>query len=251
MLELSDVFAGYSKEDVLKEVSLTAEKGEFTVIIGKNGSGKSTLLKSVVGILDYRGKIKVSGNDISKASDIQRARRVSYLPQVRNAPNMSVKSLLLHGRFPHLSYPRRYGKKDIEIVEKAMGILDISEFSESLVSELSGGQQRKAYIAMALSQETPVILMDEPTTYLDAAEQLKLLEVIKKLAAEGKTIVAVMHDIALALKYADKIAVMDEGRILYCGKIEELTDSGIIEKVYGVKLKKADLPQGTEYFISL
>lgn len=251
MLEINNVFAGYGRENVLNGVTLTADKGKFTVLIGKNGSGKSTLLKSIVGILDYCGEIKVSGKNILNLSDIQRAREVSYLPQVKNAPDMSVKSLLLHGRFPHLSYPRRYGKKDMEIVDKVMGTLGISELSENLVSELSGGQQRKAYIAMALSQETPVILMDEPTTYLDAAEQFRLLETVKKLAAEGKTIVAVMHDIALALKYADNVAVMDGGKILYCGSCEELASSGIIEKVYGVKLKKVDLSGETEYFIGL
>ncbi len=251
MLEIKNIFAGYGKEEVLKGTSLVAETGKFTVVIGKNGSGKSTLLKCIVGLLKCRGEICVSGKNLSELSDIQRARMVAYLPQMRKAPDMSVKSLLLHGRFPHLSYPRRYGKKDMEAVENAMATLGISELSGKTVSELSGGQQRKAYIAMALSQETPVILMDEPTTYLDEAEKFRLLEIIKNLTAEGKSVVAVMHNIPLALKYADKVAVMDEGKILYCGKSDETAESGIIEKVYGVKLRKAELSGGTEYFIGL
>lgn len=251
MLEVKNVSAGYGKGDVLKNVSFSCEKGKFTVIIGKNGSGKSTLLKCIVGILSCRGEISVSGQNLSELSDIQRARKVAYLPQMRNVPNMSLQTLLLHGRFPHLSYPRKYGKKDMDVVASVIKEMKLSELKGKNLSEMSGGQQRKAYIGMALAQETPVILLDEPTTHLDFAEQFKLLDVIKNLTLQGKNVVAVMHDLPLAFKYADEIVVVDDGKVLQCGKSRDVAESGIVEKVFGVKIKKVEFSDGCEYCIGV
>lgn len=249
MLEVKKISAGYGKENVIRDVSFICKEGKFTVIVGKNGSGKSTLLKCLVGILGYRGEILVSGQKLSELSDIQRAREVAYLPQMRNAPNMSLKTLLLHGRFPHLSYPRKYGKRDLDIVDSVVEEMKLYGLEGKNLSEMSGGQQRKAYIAMALVQETPVILMDEPTTHLDVAEQFKLLDVIKNLTSRGKIVVAVMHDLPLAFKYADELVVVDDGKVLQCGKSSDVAESGIVEKVFGVRIKKAEFPDGCEYCI--
>lgn len=241
MIELKNVCAGYGKEEVLNNINFAPEPGKITGIIGPNGCGKSTLLKTIVGLADLMsGEILIGGKNANEFSSAQIAREVAYLPQSKTTPDMTVEQIVLHGRFPHLDYPRRYKKEDFEIAASAMEKLSVTEISDKYLTSLSGGQKQITYIAMALCQSSPVILMDEPTTYLDIAHQIKLCKIIKNLADMGKTAVTVLHDLPLAMKICDNICVMNKGKIVFSGTPDDGLSSDIIEKVFEVKMKKLD-----------
>ena len=196
MLEIKNVTAGYGKHTVLNDVSVAFEKGKLTSIIGVNGCGKSTLLKALLGILPLSsGEIVIDGKELCSMSRIEIARSVAYLAQGKNTPDMTVEQMVLHGRFPYLSYPRRYREADREIARKAMDAVGILHLADKSLYELSGGMRQTAYIAMAIAQDTDYILLDEPTTYLDIAHQLELMKLLRGLANSGKGIVTVMHDL--------------------------------------------------------
>lgn len=249
MLELKNVCSGYGKKQILTDISAEFKEGEFTGIIGPNGCGKSTLLKTVMGFLPcIQGEITVNGQSIAKMSPQTVAKNLAYLAQSRAVPEMTVAQLVLHGRFAHLNYPRIYGQKDKNIAVSAMKKMDIYHLADEPLSKISGGMRQKAYIAMALAQDAPFLLPDEPTTYLDIANQFQLMEIFKNLAAEGKGVIAVMHDIGTAMKFSDKIAVMNEGRLLISATPDEIYESKIIEKVFGIRLKKTETDGKISYF---
>ena len=245
MLEIKELFAGYKKEWILKNISLSLNTGEVTTVIGKNGCGKSTLLRAVIGALpNVKGNISVNGEDIRYLSVTERSKRISYLAQDKNIPDITVFRMVLSGRFPHLSYPRRYREKDIAVANIAMEKMGIGDFRERKLSELSGGMRQKVYIAMALCQETEIILMDEPTSYLDITQQFLLADTVRSLAKEDKTILLVLHDILLALKISDKVVLIDDAGIGFIGTPSEFVSSGLPERVYGVRICSA----GEEYY---
>lgn len=245
MIELRNVSAGYDGSTVVKDAVLTFEEGKITVLAGPNGCGKSTLLKTIMGIVPHTtGEILINGISVLHMNTKQVAREVAYLAQNKKAPDISVMKMVMHGRFAHLNYPRKYRKQDIEMAERAIDWAGLSEESEILVSKLSGGMQQKVYIAMALAQDAKTILLDEPTTYLDVAHQLRLMEMIKKLAKEGKTIVMVLHDLSQALQIADKMIVMKEGRIVSQGCPEEVYKDRSLETAFGVKVEKLQTKEG-------
>jgi iron complex transport system ATP-binding protein len=165
-----------------------------------------------------------------------RAQNISYLAQGKNVPDITVENLVLHGRFPYLSYPRRYRACDRAAAWEAMKKMGVDSIADKHLRELSGGMRQKVYIAMALCQETDVILMDEPTSYLDIDRQFRLAETMKRLAEEGRTVVAVLHDIILALKISDKIAVMENGHIVSAGTPEEILKEKIIPRIFHVDI---------------
>ena len=238
MLEIKELYSGYGRTEILHGASLVLEKGSLTSIIGANGCGKSTLLKAILGIAQRtKGSILADGEDVSKMSQRELARRVAYLSQGRSIPDMTVEQLVLHGRFPHIGYPKRYTEKDRRIALEAMERTGIAELSEKPLASLSGGMRQKAYIAMALSQDTDYILLDEPTTYLDIANQMKLAKLLRRLSEDGKGVAAVIHDLPLAMSLSDKVAVMADGKILALGSPSEIYASGIIETVFGVSLR--------------
>lgn len=249
LLSAEGVSARYNEREVLHKVSLSLRGGKITAIIGPNGSGKSTLLKTLIGLVPKtEGVIISDGVSIDKLSASAIARKIAYLPQIKSIPELSVKTMVLHGRFSHLSYPRRYRREDIKAVEEALKIVGIEDLAEKKVSSLSGGTVQLVFLAMALAQSSPVILMDEPTSFLDIAHQIKLMELCKALAHDGKAIVTVMHDIPMTLKYADEIAVMWEGGIAVTGTPLQVYESGILDKVFGVRVKYTDTESGRIYF---
>lgn len=214
MIELKNVSGGYGKHMIVSDVSVSFPQGEITSIVGANGCGKSTLLMLCAGLLPISsGDILIGGEDISRLSRNVIAKQISYLGQIKNAGSISVRSLVSHGRFPYLGYPRRYTAEDNSKIREAMELAGVYDISDRIVNELSGGQQQRVHIAMLLAQDTPTILLDEPLTYLDISRQLELMELIVKLKSLGKTIIMVMHDLNLALSCSDKIAVMENGRI--------------------------------------
>ena len=247
MIELKNVSAGYDGKTVVKDASLTLEPGKITVLAGPNGCGKSTLLKAIVGIVPHTtGEILINEISTKEMNTKQVAKEVAYLAQNKKAPDISVMKMVLHGRFAHLNYPRKYRAQDIEIARNAISWAGLEAESETMVSKLSGGMQQKVYIAMALAQDTEVILMDEPTTYLDVAHQLRLMEMVKNLAKEGKTIVMVLHDLSQAMQIADKIIVMKDGRIISKGSSEEVYKNQSLETAFGVKIEKLQTKKGED-----
>ena len=209
MLEIKNLTAGYPGRPVLQDVRFAIPEGKVTVIAGPNGSGKSTLLKAIGGILPARRELYLQGQPLHSLSQQELARKIAFLPQNRPIPEITVERLVLHGRFPYLSYPRRYRKEDIAAAAAAMEQMGLSHLARTPLANLSGGQRQKVYIAMALAQDTPLILMDEPTTYLDIRHQLHLMQEVKELKAQGKTAIMVLHDLPHAFAAADKIVVME------------------------------------------
>ncbi len=250
MLEARNLSAGYPGRAVLAGVSLAARPGRVLALLGPNGCGKSTLLRTMAGLLPpLGGEVLLDGR--RDYSPRQAAQRVAYLPQSRTAPNITVRRLVLHGRFPYLSYPRRYGREDYAAVDRALAAADALDLADRPLPELSGGQRQKAYLAMALAQETEAILMDEPTTFLDIRHQLEVLALVRRLAEEGRGVVLALHDLCLALTAADDVAVLGEGRLLALGGPEAIYQSKVLERVMGVRLDRSEGPGGRRYFCQL
>ena len=249
MLELQNVCAGYGKKEVLHGIDLKIPDGSIFTIIGRNGCGKTTLLRTMLGFLPMTGgKISLDGLSIGKASPQEVAKHAAYLPQMHTGAEITVRRLVLHGRFPYLHYPRRYRKEDYEAAEAAIGKMNLQEYAGCFLGELSGGLQQKAYIAMALAQEASVLVMDEPTTFLDMGQQLQLADLLKSLAEGGKTVVLVLHDLLTAFSISDQIAALQDGKILACGTPEELLEADIPGKVCGVSMGKVQTPEGIHYY---
>ena len=248
MLELKNVSAGYGQKQILTDVSLSFEKSKLVSVIGPNGSGKSTMLKSLVGIIPLiSGQVYIDGEDISGISKRMLALKAAYLSQGKNVPDMTVGQLVLHGRFPHLRYPRRYTEKDKKAVSSALDCLGISELSSRQLASLSGGMRQNAYIAMALAQDTDYILLDEPTTYLDISHQLELMKTLKRLTKLGKGVVVVLHDLPLAFAFSDSIAVLKDGRVAISGSPKEIYNHHAINEAFGVELDYIEKEQSYRY----
>ena len=250
MVEIRNLSAGYPGNPVLSGISLTLQEGSVTVIAGPNGSGKSTLLKALAGILPATGSARWNGQELLNLPPRELAQKLAFLPQNRPVPEIAVRQLVLHGRFPYLSYPRRYRPADYAIAEAAMEQMGIGDLAERKLSTLSGGQRQKVYIAMALAQDTPVILLDEPNTFLDISHRLQLMEQAKSLAAAGKTVVLVLHDLTLALEWADSLAILGAGKCLFQGTAEETFLSGILQEAFQVPVQRMSTPDGWKYYFS-
>ena len=240
MIELNRISAGYGRKTVLKDVSAAFEKGKLTSIIGVNGCGKSTLLKTILGIVPINnGDVTIDGTSLKGMNRNDISRRIAYLLQGKSTPDMTVEQLVLHGRFPHLSYPRRYSKHDYEIAIDAMKQMGIAQYAKKSLHTLSGGMRQNTYIAMALAQETDYVLLDEPTTYLDIAHQLELMKILRSFADSGKGIVAVMHDLPMAFTFSDKIILINDGGIVDDDLPENIYGQNVIDKVFGVALARS------------
>lgn len=252
MIKLKGVSLGYEDRSVLHGINLEFKKGKVTVLIGPNGCGKSTLLKALVRINPHmQGKIFIDQNEIEKYKTIELAKQIAYLSQSKNIPDITVLKMVLHGRFAYLNYPRRYRKEDYEIARKALEWVGMSDLENEPMNRLSGGMRQKVYIAMALAQDTPIILMDEPTTYLDIYHQLKTMEIAKDLAKEGKTVVMVLHDLSQALRIADELVVLHNGQVQAVGTPQEVYESGRLTEVFGVQVEQVKTKKGCHYICDI
>ena len=222
--------------------------GKVTVLLGPNGSGKSTLLKAALGLIPAgRGQVFYDGIPIEKLSRRQVAQKAALLSQHRPDAEIQAERLVLHGRFPYLSYPRQYTEKDREIARQAMARTGAAEYARNLVSRLSGGQRQSVYLAMLLAQQTRTVFLDEPTAYLDIRHQLDMMAWMKALAEEGRAVVPVLHDLPLAMEYAHRIALMEDGHLVFCGTPEELYASGKIEEVFKIRFTRLEGEDGIHY----
>lgn len=251
MIELVDVSAGYRNRDVIRHVNLEILPGQTTSIIGINGCGKSTLLKTIARqILPRSGTVRFDGVDIGRYESRALARKLSYLPQVKTPPAITVQTLVMHGRFPHLPFPRHPSTRDLDIAQTAMCEAGIADLRYKNIHELSGGEQQKAYIAMALAQDAEAILLDEPTTYLDVNQQQDIYRLIQKLNGLGKTIVMVVHDLPAAFAHSDRICLLSAGCVMMHDVPDAVIASGKIEQVFRVRYMQWMAPDNKpRYFL--
>jgi len=227
--------AGYESRRVLDGVDLAVAEGKLTVLLGPNGSGKSTLLKTLARTLTpSAGRVCLDGQDIHRRSTREVARRLGILPQGPSAPEgLTVRQLVGMGRFPHQRLWRRDEAQDACAIRAAMAYTDVTAFAERSVDALSGGQRQRCWIAMVLAQETDLILLDEPTTFLDLKVQVDLLELLVRLAHDqGRTLLVVLHDLNLAAAYADVLVMMRAGRILHRGTPDEVFSASNLKAVF-------------------
>ncbi len=235
MIKLNNINAGYNKVTIIKNININFEKGSIISIIGKNGCGKSTLLRTASNLLKpFSGEITINGTNISAIDRRELSKIVSFLPQHRPVPNMSVYNLVMHGRYPYLGFSRTKTQQDKDIVENAIRSMGLDPYRNKNIQELSGGERQKAYIAMILAQDTDIIFLDEPTTYLDINHHLEILEITKELKGLGKTVVMVLHDLHSALVYSEKICLMDKGEIVMYDTPVRVFASKEIDRIFSI-----------------
>ncbi|WP_245545826.1 ABC transporter ATP-binding protein [Nocardia higoensis] len=236
-LGAEDVRLGYGDRIIVDGLSLDIQPGVVTTVIGPNGCGKSTLLRSLGRLLrPSAGRVVLDGKAISSMKTKDVARIVGMLPQTPVAPEgLTVADLVARGRHPHQSWLRQWSADDETEVMAALGRTGIADLADRPLDELSGGQRQRAWISMALAQGTDILLLDEPTTYLDLAHSLEVLDLVDRLHDElGRTVVMVLHDLNLAIRYSDRLVVMREGRIVAQGSPAEIIDADLLREVFGL-----------------
>lgn len=249
MIELKSVTAGYRGRAVVKDVDLTFPAGRVTVLLGPNGCGKTTLLKTALGLLPaLGGEICFDGRPIREMTPAELARGAAYMAQSRSVPNIQARRMVLHGRFPYLGFPRQYRREDFAAVDRALAEAGAQELADKPMAAMSGGQRQKIYLAMALAQDTPAIFMDEPTTWLDAKHQLEVMATARRLAEQGRAVGMVSHDLCLALRTADRVAVLAGGRLRVAGTPDEVFGSGVLDRVFAVRLRRFAAENGWQYY---
>lgn len=241
MIRISHLSAGYGDQQILQDLSLSIPKNSITTIVGPNGCGKTTLLRVLTGQLSPTGgSITLCGKALSAYGRKELARTIALLPQTRSIPDLTVETLVQHGRYPHLGLSRRLTDKDHAIVRAAMEQTDMAPLAHRPMRELSGGQQQRAYIAMALAQDTELIILDEPTTHLDLNRQFELLALIGQLRQAGKTIVQVLHNLDHALRCSDQVILLEAGRLVQQGAPRELLRSGALAQSFRISIREAE-----------
>lgn len=229
---------GYSDKPVISGMDLRIPQEKITSIIGPNGCGKSTLLKGLARITPLQsGTVWLEGQDMAKLGTRETAQIMAMLPQGPQAPEgLTVEELVSFGRYPHQRGLQSLKEEDRKLIEWAMRETKVYDLRHRSVDRLSGGQRQRVWIAMALAQDTPVILLDEPTTYLDMAHQLEILELLEKLNREQhKTIVVVIHDLNMAARFSDYLIAMKQGQLLHEGSVEQIMTPGVLKEVFGLE----------------
>ena len=235
-LSTVDIVAGYDDRTVLDGLSVAVPPGRFTVIIGPNACGKSTLLRTMARLLRPRaGTVLLDGADLHRLPPRELATRLGVLPQSPLVPEgVTVAELVARGRSPYQRWWRQWAPEDAEAVATALAQADITDLADRPVDALSGGQRQRVWIAMALAQQTEVLLLDEPTTYLDLAHQIEVLDLLRRLQRDGRTIAAVLHDLNHAARYADHIIAMRDGAVVAAGSPAEILTVPLVREVFGL-----------------
>ncbi|EHQ35706.1 ABC transporter ATP-binding protein [Methanoplanus limicola] len=236
-LAVRDLSFSYREKPVFSGISFEAEKGEVLGLVGPNGSGKTTLIKCIDGILKPEGEISIFGSPISSMDRTDIARQIAYVPQsLPDGLSSRVFETILMGRKPHLNW--NISPEDSEKVYRGMKLLGVEDYAFRKVKELSGGERQRVMIARSIVQETPVILMDEPTSNLDIRHQMEVMDTVSRLADEkGLTVIVSVHDLNLAARYCDKIVMLSEGSMKCFGTPADLLKDDIIRDVYGIEVK--------------
>lgn len=245
LLESVDLSLGYDKKNIIESLDLVIEENQITVLVGGNGCGKSTLLKSFARLLKpSSGRILLNGSDIHRQSGKEVARKLAILPQGPVAPEgLTVEQLVRQGRYPHQNWLQSWTEDDQRLVHQALQDTNMSEFSERAIDTLSGGQRQRAWIAMALAQDTNILLLDEPTTYLDLTYQIEILDLLFELnQSQQTTILMVLHDLNLAARYAHKMIAIKDGAVFCQGAPETILDPEMVKAVFDMECHISEDP---------
>ncbi|MEU3418045.1 MULTISPECIES: ABC transporter ATP-binding protein [Streptomyces] len=233
-LTAREITLRYGDRVVATRLSLDIPDGAFTAIVGPNACGKSTLLRAFVRLLrPAEGQVELDGREVGSYPSKELARQVGFLPQDPLAPDdVKVRQLVARGRFPHQSLLSLWSESDERAVTEAMAAAGVTELAGRPVQELSGGQRQRVWIAMALAQQTPYLLLDEPTSFLDITHQYQLLRLLAQLRDQGRTVIAVLHDINQACRFADHLVAMRDGRVVAEGRPADIVDAALIKDVF-------------------
>ncbi|MEU3488474.1 ABC transporter ATP-binding protein [Streptomyces massasporeus] len=240
------VTVGYGGRVVIDELDVAIPPGVITTIIGPNGCGKSTLLKTLSRLLKpAKGAVVLDGEDIGRLRTRDVAKKLGLLPQAPVAPEgLTVADLVARGRHPHQSWLRQWSSDDADVVERALAMTGVSDLADRPVDALSGGQRQRVWISMTLAQGTDLLLLDEPTTYLDLAHAVDVLDLVDDLHESGCTVVMVLHDLNLATRYSDNLVVMREGSVLAQGHPRDVITAELLDEAFGLKAQVIDDPVG-------
>jgi len=235
----------YDRLVVVEDLTLTIPRGSFTVIIGPNGCGKSTLLRGFARTLTPRaGRVLLDGEPMRGMRTREIARRLALLPQGPITPEaITVGDLVARGRYPHQGLLRQWSAVDARAVSDAMAATEVSDLQDRRVADLSGGQRQRVWLAMALAQETDLLLLDEPTTFLDIAHQVEVMDLLARQHARGRTLVAVLHDLNQAARYASHMVAMKEGRVVVQGAPVEVVSEELVREVFGLRCRVLPDPE--------
>jgi len=236
-ISFHDLSLGYGNNIILKDVNLELAEGKITALLGPNGCGKSTLLKAIIKILTpVKGEVHFQGKNINELSSKFIARQIAFLPQIQPIPEgITVQTLVSYGRSPYTNFWGTIKKSDEGFMEKVMKEVGILDLKDALISELSGGQRQRAWLAMVLAQDSPFILLDEPTTYMDINHQIELMSILRRLNKKGKTIIVVLHDINQAARYCDHLVLLKEGKVVAQGNTKEIMNKQLLKEVFDIK----------------
>ena len=237
--ELENLRVVLGGRTILDDVSFALRAGELTVLIGPNGAGKSTLLRAMAGIQDFGGQIRLGGKDSKFLPARERARRVAWLAQGgRIHWGLTVAEIVALGRAPHAG-GARLTAGDVEIVARVLDACGLRSEAARSVAELSGGERARVLFARALAVEAPLLLVDEPVASLDPAQQIAAMRLLRAETAKGRSVVAVLHDLSLALRYADRVIALDRGRLVADAAPDRLCESGALDRLYGLRFVHA------------
>jgi iron complex transport system ATP-binding protein len=239
MLEIRDLTLSYGERVALRDVSLSLAGGELLGVVGPNASGKSSLIRAITGVVStQRGEIWLDGSPVRYLSQRELALRVAVVPQNPSLPEaFTTLEVVLMGRTPHLGLLQSEGRADWAAVRCALEQTDALDLADRRIGELSGGERQRVVVARALAQETPLLLLDEPTAHLDVGHQAEVLELVQRLCrSEGKAVLAVVHDLTLAAQYCDRLAMLSEGRLVACGSPHEVLLPQMLASVYSTQV---------------
>lgn len=255
ILSFENLFIQYGDKTIIDDLNLEIPKGEIVSIVGRNGSGKSTILKTLInGVKKRAGNIKLDGRKIEDYNRKEVARKMAILPQIYSSPaDIDVETLVSYGRYPYKKFGRSYSKEDKDIINQTLEITSLTNLRYQRLGTLSGGERQRTRIAMAICQQPEILVMDEPTTYLDISYQLEVLELISKINLNTNiSILMVLHDLNLAVKYSDMIYVLCNKKIIREGCPEEVICKEILEEVFRVEVEIwNNNPTGKPFFMPL
>ncbi|HEY58573.1 MAG TPA: heme ABC transporter ATP-binding protein [Anaerolineae bacterium] len=245
MLRIAHLHAGYLSRPVLHDVTLEIAPGHITVLVGPNGAGKTTLIRALSGTLPrVRGQVTWQGHDLLRLPPQKRARFLAVVPQARHLPSaFTVRQAVALGRTPYLDWLGSLGQRDHQAVARALRLTQLEPLAERLLGHLSGGEQQRVLLARALAQETPVLLLDEPTTHLDLRHQMQILALVQRLARqENLAVLMVLHDLNLAARFADQVALLHQGRLVTLGPPKAVFTPERLARIYGLPIQVLHLP---------
>lgn len=245
----------YKNRQIIEDLSVEFPKGSITTIVGQNGCGKSSLLKTVSrAVIPDTGKIVLEGKSIRKYSPKHLAQKIGYLAQVHTSPSdIDVRTLVSYGRYPHSKFGKSLTAKDVEIVDRALAMTGLEKLQNQMVATLSGGERQRAWIAMTICQEPEILILDEPTTYLDISYQVEVLELVQRLNKElGMTIIMVLHDLNLAARYSDYLYALKNGKLYARGTPQKVLTENNLKELFHIEASvHKDEINGCPYFIPL